>query len=271
MIKRASKDKAAVYEIQSLAKNFPQGRHLIVDGIFGAHTERIIKEIQSDNSLIPDGIVGIKTWNVLLTKRDNLEVKRETKKYLTQLDLEHAAREISVDVATIKTVIEVESAGKGFVNNKPIILFEGHVFWDRLIENGIDIHKINKTTNKNILYKKWSRAYYSQNQWSRLEKAKKIHEESALESASWGLFQIMGYHWSALRYKSVKDFVKQMGEREANHLMAFIRFVRYNRLVTKLQTQDWQGFARAYNGPGYRKNDYDGKLRRAYRKHSRRS
>lgn len=271
MIKRPSKDKAAVYEIQTLAKNFPQGKHLIVDGIFGAHTERVIKKIQEDNGLIPDGIVGVKTWNLLYSKREPSEVRKELKKYLNENDIKLAARELSVDEATIKTVIEVESAGKGFVNNRPIILFEGHVFWDRLIANGIDINKINKTTNKNILYQSWTKAYYSQNQWARLEKAKKIHEVSALESASWGLFQIMGYHWRALGYRSIEEFVKLMGEREYNHVVAFIRYVRYNRLVSKLQTQDWSGFARAYNGPGYRKNDYDGKLRRAYRKYSRRS
>ena len=27
---------------------------------------------------------------------------------------------------------------------------------------------------------------------------------------------------------------------------------------------DWATFARRYNGPGYAKNDYDGKLQRAY-------
>jgi len=31
-----------------------------------------------------------------------------------------------------------------------------------------------------------------------------------------------------------------------------------------LAARDWPAFARAYNGPGYRKNRYDDKLRRAY-------
>jgi N-acetyl-anhydromuramyl-L-alanine amidase AmpD len=35
------------------------------DGIFGSHTEAAIREFQRQNDLVPDGIVGPKTWAVL--------------------------------------------------------------------------------------------------------------------------------------------------------------------------------------------------------------
>lgn len=37
-----------------------------VDGIFGPATETAVIEFQSDHGLVPDGIVGDKTWNALL-------------------------------------------------------------------------------------------------------------------------------------------------------------------------------------------------------------
>ncbi len=42
------------------------------------------------------------------------------------------------------------------------------------------------------------------------------------------------------------------------------RFIERNGLVGALQRRDWPAFARAYNGPGYRKNRYDTKLAKAY-------
>lgn len=37
-----------------------------VDGIFGPMTEAAVRQFQRDNGLVPDGIVGPKTWKVLL-------------------------------------------------------------------------------------------------------------------------------------------------------------------------------------------------------------
>jgi len=36
-----------------------------VDGIFGANTERAVKEFQTNNGLPADGVVGPKTWTAL--------------------------------------------------------------------------------------------------------------------------------------------------------------------------------------------------------------
>jgi len=40
--------------------------------------------------------------------------------------------------------------------------------------------------------------------------------------------------------------------------------IRRESLRDLLAARDWTGFARAYNGPGFRKNKYDDLLRRAY-------
>lgn len=40
-----------------------------IDGIYGARTERSVIEFQSENSLTPDGIVGVQTWNKILSSQ----------------------------------------------------------------------------------------------------------------------------------------------------------------------------------------------------------
>ena len=53
---------------------------------------------------------------------------------------------------------------------------------------------------------------------------------------------------------------------EAEQLLAFVRFVKVNKLDDELRRKDWAGFARGYNGSGYAKNSYDKKMKTAYEK-----
>lgn len=94
----------------------------------------------------------------------------------------------------------------------------------------------------------------------------KLDEEAALQSASWGLFQIMGFNFKACRFKTVFDFVDAHVESEARQLDAALGFIRSKELVSTLKEKDWARFARVYNGPGYAKNKYDEKLAAAYRR-----
>lgn len=45
---------------------------LIIDGIFGKNTERIIKLFQKDNGLVSDGVVGPKTWEKILNSSSEI-------------------------------------------------------------------------------------------------------------------------------------------------------------------------------------------------------
>lgn len=45
--------------------------------------------------------------------------------------------------------------------------------------------------------------------------ARVLSDIAALESASWGAFQIMGFHWERLGFASVKDFVAAMSADES--------------------------------------------------------
>ena len=88
--------------------------------------------------------------------------------------------------------------------------------------------------------------------------------KAALMSASWGMFQIMGFNHKACGFASVHDFVRAMSQSPQAQLLAFVGFVEQRGLVPFLREHRWGDFARRYNGPGYVYNRYDLKLREAY-------
>jgi hypothetical protein len=181
---------------------------------------------------------------------------------------------LKADSAAIKSVIEVESNGNGFRSDgRPKILFEGHKFWEELVKCGIkDPSKYTKG-NENILYEKWSTAFYSEKQYDRLFKAAKLSmeltksQDAAFKSASWGAFQIMGSNHVAAGYPDVTSFVIAQQSSEGQ-IKSFLNFVKSDhRKLKALLDKNWAEFARLYNGKAYKKNNYDVKLKSSYDKH----
>jgi hypothetical protein len=110
-------------------------------------------------------------------------------------------------------------------------------------------------------------------EYLRLDKAELIDKDSALMSASWGKFQILGENYQSAGFKNVQDFVNSQNASEKDHLNAFIQFITNNKLngvtlIEHLRNKDWASFARGYNGPGYKENKYDLKLEQAYTKYA---
>jgi len=177
---------------------------------------------------------------------------------LTPQDYQNAAKKLGVSVAHIKAVTAVESQGGGFLaDGRPKILFERHVFRKRLIEKGVSV----QNTPNDIVNAASGGYQGGVKEHDRLARAAKIDRDAALESASWGLFQIMGYHWKTLGYASLQTFINEMYRDEGGQLDAFIRFILADpRLLRALKNQDWASFARIYNGPGYAANRYDVKM-----------
>ena len=181
-------------------------------------------------------------------------------KTLQESDFIEAAKLLNCEVAEVKAVAEVESLGSGFLSNgKPKILFERHYF-----------HRLTggKFSAQNPDISNKSSGGYTSNEYARLEKASALDRNAALQSASWGKFQIMGEHWKSLGYATLQEFINAMFASEAEQLLAFVRFVKVNKLDDELRRKDWAGFARGYNGSGYAKNSYDKKMKTAYEKFS---
>jgi hypothetical protein len=187
---------------------------------------------------------------------------------LTFSDIRKAAESIGVEPCAVKAVVDVESDGNGFLmDGRPKVLFEGHVFWRELEKRGADPAPLAKRY-PGILYPKWTKAHYRNGagEWDRLNAAIDIHTDAALCSASWGMFQIMGFNHKACGFDSVQDFAAAQKESEGRQLESFCAFMRSQGLALFLLGKDWAGFARRYNGKDYAKNQYDVKLRKAYEK-----
>ena len=75
----------------------------------------------------------------------------------------------------------------------------------------------------------------------------------------------MGFNASAAGYDSAEQMVADFLKDEDNHLEAMARFIIANDLDDELRRHDWAGFARGYNGSGYRRNRYDEKLATRFR------
>jgi len=250
------------------------GYNIPITHYFGLMTETAVKDFQSKNKLVIDGEVGIKTWTVLLEKTKPADSIQS--KFLDEKDLINFSKTYGLELAAVKAVNEVESSGKGFfVDGRPKILFEGHIFWRQLKERGLDPNQLSNPSNEDILYRSWTRKYYlgGTNEYSRLEKASTLSpdprvKEAALASTSWGSYQIMGFHALKLGYPNVQAFVSEMYIDESKQLEAFGRYLATFGCLAHLKIKNWAKFAKCYNGPAYAQNKYDLKMAKAYEKYS---
>lgn len=190
-------------------------------------------------------------------------------KQITDDQIRQIAKSYGIEFAALKAVIQVEASGQGFLpDGKPKILFEPHIFHRLLTnKNYITIRNRAKAENPRICYFSWGAYPYGKvsEQHGRLAIASKYDRDTALESCSWGMGQVMGFHWQALGYPTLQAFVDAMYKDEAAQVDCMCRFIKVNGLIDELQRKDWTGFARGYNGIGFAKNQYDKKLATAYR------
>ncbi|MBX9400614.1 N-acetylmuramidase family protein [Lysobacter sp. BMK333-48F3] len=173
------------------------------------------------------------------------------------------AESLGVDEASLKAVAEVESSGSGFMrppSQLPKILFEGHVF-HRQTKGRFD------SSHPELSYPHWDRTKYSGSvagEWRRMDAACVLDRAAALESASWGAFQIMGFNYAMCGFDDVEAFVAANKESADAQLAAFSRLIAHPKLIRALRGKDWKGFAATYNGPEFSRNCYDSKLATAY-------
>lgn len=173
----------------------------------------------------------------------------------------------NVEMAAALAVISVESNGitYGFDGNgdkRPIIRWEGHYFYRRLkgdeltlaVQQGLASPKVGGIKNPKTQAGRWELFW----------RAYAINANAAIESMSYGVGQVMGANWKSLGYGSAGDFFQRVGVGITGQLDAMFRFIVKNGLLDELQRKDWAGFARGYNGAGYRKNNYDTNMRKAY-------
>lgn len=255
-----------VKELQELLNKagFPVGTP---DGIFGKGTEKGVIELQKKLNVLVDGIVGSRTLSAL---KSLLETSSEPPEWiLKESDIIDAANTLNVPVAAIKAIAEVESDGSGFMDDgRPDILFERHWMYRNLKKNGIyPVPYLN--SHPDIVQIKPGGYLRPESEYKRFYTACTIDRKTAIESTSWGRFQIMGFHYQRLGFKTPEMFYRAMIASEGEHLKALVKFIETDKLLHKaIQDQDWRTVAYIYNGPSYDKNKYDIKLKESFDKFS---
>ena len=192
------------------------------------------------------------------------------KNALLETDFQAAAARLGVSVPAVKAVATVESNGGGFLPDGRVkVQYEPHVMYRQLASN-FDRARADKelVAHPDLVAKK-AGSYQSLDKEDKdmNRAAQLIDRTSALESASWGAFQIMGYHWKTLQYTTLHGFINDQYT-AAGQLETFVRFIQADpRLLKALRGKDWATFARIYNGPNYAANKYDTKLAAAFKQY----
>lgn len=173
------------------------------------------------------------------------------------------AAEYNVPAGNLAAMVEAESAGQVFAEvegqKRPLILFEPHVFYRRLKGDERD-----RAVAAGLAYPSQGKKPYPKTQaarWEQVEKAALINADEAYQSTSYGVGQVMGYHWKALGFASLQAFLDTMFGGVDGQIDIMLRYCRVNHLIDELRDGRWLALARGYNGPKYA-TSYANKLER---------
>jgi len=206
-------------------------------------------------------------------------------------DLQDAAQMLRIDLNVLRAIDIVESNGSGFDKlGRVKILFEPFTFnrmTNRLLEGlsvsgnliapkfgdrstySLDQHQLLKRAMDLVPFAQIvvAKDYTppDENKAIRLRRLAKNVGLIAQQSCSWGRYQIMGFNYKAVGYRTVQAFVKDMETSEVYHLRAFCAFLVGKKLDAALREKRYDDFFRGYNGPAYKKLGYDRKFHAALR------
>ncbi len=180
---------------------------------------------------------------------------------LSDEGMDQTCSTLGVSEPEVWALLTVETRGFGFLHDRrPQILFERHIF--RKLTKGK-----HDTGNSDVSNVNPGGYVGGPAEYQRLEKAMKLDREAALQSASWGIGQVMGFNYAVAGFATIDAMVAAMVRDENTQLLAIANFIKGNNLASALQIQNWASFARGYNGNDFKKNEYDTRLAAAHAKY----
>lgn len=185
---------------------------------------------------------------------------------LTEDDFREVADSLGVEVAAIKAVVEIEAGNthQGFsAPGKPLINFDLTMFRRFATRHGVNLSKY--SNSHSVVFNSHRSSQQLANR--RLDAARSIHPQAAVEGTFWGMFQIGGFNWKLCGADSLADFEQRMSRSERDQLDLFAAFITKTGLLKHLKAKNWAAFARGYNGPSYAKRSYHTRMASAYAKH----
>lgn len=178
-----------------------------------------------------------------------------TQEGITQQDLVDAAKDLGIEPEVMMAIARQESHGGGFFKDgQPKILFERHKMYAHLKEDKFDVKALAKA-NPDIVNPSQGGYGKESVQYDKLTRARALDESAALQSASWGRFQVMGENYRDL-YKTPQEMETAMRASEKQQLAFFVAFLRKKgggKLVQALKDHKWETVAMYYNGKYWKK------------------
>lgn len=169
--------------------------------------------------------------------------------------------------SSLLALVEVECAGEPFEKDgrTPRLLFERHQFFKYLQARAPQ--KLQGAIDAGLAHANWRRDTQYKDQGTsakRLQliaRAREIDAECATLATSWGVGQTMGFCAAEIGFSSATAMVDWMTEGGVTaQVEAMAREIKAKGLENALRKEDWQTFARKYNGPAYARNRYDTKM-----------
>lgn len=141
----------------------------------------------------------------------------------------------------LMAIVKVETPGVGFDSKTGKLLIQFEPSWFRkkapFAPSG-----------------KWSvnKVEVQAKEWIAFNDAFAKNQESAMESTSIGLPQIMGFHWKRLSYSSVGAMWDDFKRGEYQQILALGRFIMTDKALTRaVKLRDWYVIASIYNGKNF--------------------
>ena len=213
--------------------------------IFGPKTYAATLAFQIDHGLDADGIVGP------LTKAVGKEVQKGNK-----VSSSLVARKAGIPERVLRAIQKVESRGSA-----KAVRVEPHLF-----------HRKRPDLASKVPYKKNPKRGYSttatETNRAALERAILVDAKTAIESTSFGKYQVLGRYLLNAYGKSPEECYEcfRLDPLGASNLMvaAWFKDNPRAREAANAVPVDFTGLARCYNGPKYYVHKYDEKLKAAY-------
>ncbi len=185
----------------------------------------------------------------------------------------------TIDPAALEAILEVESNGAGFVEQRMVIRFEAHIFARELQNAPLYVkHFRNNDAGRPWTEQFWRltpqdtwRAVHTGHQdseWTAFGFARSLNETAAMRAISMGAPQIMGFNHQRIGYPTVQAMFAAFNDGYPAQLIGLINFILSDAaLVDAIRRRDWRTVAKLYNGPG-QAEVYAARLEKAYREAS---
>ncbi len=236
--------------------------YLLVYNYYIPQTGQVIERASDTGEPIDDVVDRLNAANnAPTTTPPTLPNKSPCDKKISKDELLELAKKTNLSVAQLLTVYNVETDGNAFrENGDPKVLFERHYFSN--LTGGIYDNSHPNISNP----VQGGYGLYSE-QLEKLQEAYDLDPIAAIQSASYGGFQIMGANYKDAGYSDLQTFYKDMTSTNVDlHLNAFVNYITSKGLIDEIQNNQWTEFASKYNGPKYKDNDYDGKMQKEFEK-----